>query len=81
MGIFHLLSFALCLIFQLSESVTMGKEKLENHIDNVEWGSLPQYTGLPPFNKCKPKLKPLGAQTNTPKVRAGKMHYLSISND
>lgn len=52
---------------KLSESVTMGKEKLENHIDHVEWGSLPQYTALPPFNKCKPKLKPLGAQTNTPK--------------
>lgn len=51
---------------KLSESVTMGKQKLKEHIDGVEWGSLPQYTVLPPFHQCKPKLKPMGSQTNTP---------------
>jgi len=51
---------------KLSDSVSLGKARLKQHVDGVEWAALPQYNGLPPYQSCKPKLKPLGSQTNTP---------------
>lgn len=51
----------------LSESVSFGKSGLKSHVNGVEWGSLPQYNSLPPYDKCSPKLGVIGSQTNTPK--------------